>query len=209
MAVCVHPFDRRYGQREEKCGYLGWMISVVLESLRKGFLNNGRHRNIVKKVSCGSGGVVASCWDWGRDLVAVSWQWMREGTGDIELWLPLNQDLYFKLYNIKEGGWCWYRTESSGGCPFFSFSNIWLLFSYLPLFCTRAVGLDLWTQITELPLEKGEGIPLNKTVGGREGEVMWVNCRKGKSLSKSTEVHSAKSFPLHSLHSFTSLLPKS
>ena len=29
---------------------------------------------------------------------------MREGIGDIELWLPLNQDLYLKLYNIKEGG---------------------------------------------------------------------------------------------------------
>ena len=47
------------------------MISVVLESLRKGFLNNGRHRSIVKKVSCGSGDVDASCWDGGRDLVAV------------------------------------------------------------------------------------------------------------------------------------------
>ena len=38
----------------------------------------------------------------GRDLVAVSGQWRRDGIGEVELWFPLHQDPYLKLYNIKE-----------------------------------------------------------------------------------------------------------
>lgn len=73
-------------------------------------------------------------------------------------------------------------------------------FRYLCLFCPRAVGLDLRAQTTELPLEKGEGMPFRETGGVRErGRGDAGNLEEGERLAKGTEVGSAVFLP-HSLH---------
>lgn len=86
-----------------------------------------------------------------RYLFALSWQGIKAGSGDIELWLPLSQDLNLKLYNIraKKGVILIQNTESSGSCPFFFslLEHLFYFFGYLPLFWSRTVGQDLLAQI--------------------------------------------------------------
>lgn len=77
-------------------------------------------------------------------------------------------------------------TEFSGSFSCFPLLKyVFYYFRYLPFYWNKSAILDLWAQIMELPLVKGE--------------VMWVIRRKGKRLAK--DVYSAKSSSLHFLHS--------